>query len=426
MGRLNRLTRVFHALRRSFWVLPMTGCILGVALAFLVRFVDVAGFVSSYDLLMVDADAARDMLGTVAGGTATMMTLTYTLTLLIFTLAAGQLGPRLLDSFYDNRVNQITITVIGTSFVFALVSLWLVREERNAGLATALATFLSIVSVMVLIYFVHDVSQRVLVDNEIARTARRLRVAIEAAFRLPDAEPQREAVLPAPDAGSRQVVHACDTGYLRSIDIEELVGDMVRHDAAVEILVPPGEYVIGRMPVALVRRGGSVTDWEKVVNDRFSLGRSRSSEGDILFSVNLLVEIALRALSPGVNDSYTAVCAVDHLSGAFAELLRRQPSSPLYLDDDGTARVTATVLAVEEIVDTAFHAIRRNAAGNMLVSCAMIDAIRRLIEVSDKAHIPLLRHHADLVGRHALPETATEADRGYLDTRLLTVMGDAA
>ena len=404
----------------------MAGSVLGIVLAFLVHLADDSDAIPSHDVLVINADAARALLGTIAGGTATMMTLTYTLTLLIFTLAAGQLGPRLLDSFYDNRVNQITITIIGATFVFALVSLWLVREGHEARSATAIATLLSILSVMTLIYFVHDVSQRVLVDNEIARTARRLRVAIEAAFRASDAEPQQIATIPERDTGVGRVVHACDTGYLRSIDLEELVGDMTRHDAAVEILVPPGEYIVERMPVALVQRAGSVEDWDSTVNERLALGRSRSSEGDILFSVNLLVEIALRALSPGINDSYTAVCAVDHLSGAFGELLRRQPSSPLYLDEDGVARVTATVLTVDEIIGTAFHPIRRNAAGNMLVSCAMIDAIRRMIAVSDDDNIPLLRHHADLIGRNALPEGATDVDREHLDTCLMTVMGETA
>lgn len=404
----------------------MAGCVLGIALAFLLSWADGSDAIPSYDLLALDAGAARDVLGTVAGGTATMMTLTYTLTLLIFTLAAGQLGPRLLDSFYDNRVNQVTITIIGMTFVFALVSMWLVREGAEAGLATSIATVLSILSVMTLIYFVHDVAQRVLVDNEIALTSKRLRAAIEAAFRLPDDAPPPTAILPERDSGAARVIHATDTGYLRSIDIEELVRDMAKHDAAVEILVPPGDYVVERMAVALVRKTGSIDDWDETVNARLALGRSRSSEGDILFSVNLLVEIALRALSPGVNDSYTAVCAVDHLSGAFAELLRRHPPAPLYLDEDGVARVTATVLSVEEIVDTAFHPIRRNAAGNMLVSCAMIDAIRRMIAVSDEEHVPMLRHHVDLIGRNALPEMATDADRGYLDTRLSTVMGNSA
>jgi len=402
----------------------MAGCILGVVLAFLIRLADGSDAVPRHDLLAIDADAARDLLGAVAGGTATMMTLTYTLTLLIFTLAAGQLGPRLLDSFYDNRVNQITITVIGSTFVFALVSLWLVRDGHEAGLATGLATILSLLSVMTLIYFVHDVARRVLIDNEIALTAKRLRMAIEAAFRSPETDPQGTATLPERDPGAAQIVLARDTGYLRSIEIDELVRELAKHDAAVEILVAPGEYMIERMPVALVQRAGTVEDWARLLDARLALGRSRSSEGDILFSVNLLVEIALRALSPGVNDSYTAVCAVDHLSGAFGELLRRKPASPIYLDDDGIARVTATVLTVDEIVDTAFHPIRRNAAGNILVSCAMIDAIRRLIAVSDAEHVPMLRHHADLIGRNALPETATDADRGYLDTRLLTVLGE--
>jgi len=424
LGRLNRLTRLFHRLRRSFWLLPMLGCLAGCALAILSSAMDRNGLLG--DMFAIEADAARDLMGVIAGATATMMSLTYTLTLLIFTLAAGQLGPRLLDSFYDNRVNQLTITMIGTTFVFAMVGLYLVSDDHEARTGTVTAIVLAVAGVMTLIYFVHDVARRVLVDNEIAVTARRLRMAFDGAFRDHGEDPQPAAIQPERDEGEARVIHATRTGYLRSIDLDELVKDMAKHDAMVEIVTAPGEFVVERASVALVHRAGTIEDWEKTVNGRLVLSRARSSEGDILFSVNLLVEIALRALSPGINDSFTAISAIDHMSGAFADLLHRQPASPLYLDEDGVARVTADALSATQIVNTAFHPIRRNAAGNMLVSCAMLDAIRRMVEVSDDVHLPLLRHHADLVSRSALGPDALDEDREYLAGRLLTVMPQTA
>ena len=424
MGRLNRLTRLFHRLRRSFWVLPMLGCLTGCVLAILSSLADRTDLLG--DAFAIEAGAARDLMGVIAGATATMMSLTYTLTLLIFTLAAGQLGPRLLDSFYDNRVNQLTITVISTIFVFAMVGLYLVSDDHEARASTVAAIALAIAGVMTLIYFVHDVARRVLVDNEIALTARRLRMALDGAFRPHGKDAQPTAILPERDEGAAGVVHATGTGYMRSIDLDELVRDMAKHDAMVEIVAAPGEFVVERSPVALIHRAGTIEDWEKTVNGRLVLSRARSSEGDILFSVNLLVEIALRALSPGINDSFTAISAIDHLSGAFADLLHRQPASPLYLDEEGVARVTVNALSAAYIVNTALHPIRRNAAGNLLVSCAMLDAIRRMIDVSDAEHVPMLRHHADLVGRAALGPDALQEDRDHLAARLLTLMPDAA
>ena len=425
MGKLNRLTRLFHWVRRSFWLMPMLGCVFGCILAIAAHAGDDTGLLDGLtlpgDALSIGEATVRTLLGTIAGATATMMSLTYSLTLLVFTLAAGQLGPRLLDSFYDNRANQITISVLGASFVYMLVGMFLLSEDQDARVTGILAITLAIIALVTLILFVHDVSQRVLVDNEIARTAKRLRHAIAGAFRLPDKGPQPRSILPDRDTGAAMVLHACDTGYLRSIDLEELVKDMAEHDALVEIVVAPGAYVVERMPVALVHRAGSVEDWDKTIYERLVLGPSRSSEGDVLFSVNLLIEIALRALSPGINDSFTAISVIDHLSGAFGDLLHRKPSSPLYLDEDGTARVMASVLSIEEIVDTALHPIRRNAAGNMLVGCALIAAIERMIAVSAPEHVPMLRSHADLVGRSALPPDAMEEDRRYLAARLLVV-----
>lgn len=408
----------------------MLGCLAGILLAICAHLIDDNDLFGDTTLpgevLIIGKDTVRSLLSTIAGATATMMSLTYTLTLLIFTLAAGQLGPRLLDSFYDNRMNQVAIAIMSATFVFMLVAIFLLTEGQGASVTGIIAIMLAVLSVGTLIYFVHDVAQRVLVDNEIALTAKRLRATIAGAFRERDNATQPVEAMPDRDAGPARIIHCSDTGYLRSIDIDELVQYLAKTDGTVEILVAPGEYLIQRMPVAIVRRAGSVEDWEKTINERLVLGRSRSSEGDLLFLVNLLVEIALRALSPGVNDSFTAVSAIDHLSGAFGDMLQRIPASPLYQDEDGVVRVMASVLTVDQILDTALNPIRRNAAGNMLVSCTIIDAIRRMIEVSDAEYIPLLRHHADLVGRTALPADAAEEDRQHLATRLLTVLPDGA
>ncbi len=424
LSRLNRLTRIFHWLRRSFWLMPMAGCTLGIGLAWGATAMDARGIAEG--ITAIDPGTVRDLLTTVAGATATIMSLTYTLTLLIFTLAAGQLGPRLLDSFYDNRVNQIAIGIMGLTLTYSLVALFLLPEDRGMPVTGSVAIASIVLTVGTLIWFVHDVSQRILVDNEISRAAQRLDAVIAEAFRHPDDDPAPEGTMPERDAGAARVIHACHTGYLRSIDVEELVADMRAHDALVEMLVAPGDYVVARMPVALVHRRGSIEDWDETVNGRLAVGRSRSSEGDILFSANLLVEIALRALSPGINDSFTAISAVDQLSGAFATLLHRHPASPYYTDEDGVVRVMAGALTAERIVDTALHPIRRNAAGNLLVSTALLDALSRLMTVSDPAHHPLLRRHAALVGETALPDDATRDDRDHLRTRLSTVLSDAA
>ena len=426
MGRFNRITRLFYYLRRSFWVMPMIGCMLALLLAVAARAADRGGLLAGIAPLDITADGARDVLGAVAGATATMMSLTYTLTLLIFTLAAGQLGPRLLDSFYDNRVNQITIAVMGATFVFAMTSLYLVDPVDGAPVASVAAIVLSLISVPTLIYFVHDVSQRVLIDNEASLTGQRLRQAIRIAFRDPGRETEKPATVPERDPGTAKVVTTRRTGYLRSIDMDELVEDLSKRDAMVELLIQPGEFLIARMPVAMVLRSGEVEDWQKTIDERLICGKSRASEGDILFSANLLTEVALRALSPGINDSFTAICAIDHLSGAFGEMLNRVPRSPLQVDGDGTARVIAGVLQVEEIIDTAFDPIRRNATGNMIVSCALLDALRRMIEVSDERYIAILRDHAVRIEATALPDRATEEDRRHLAAKLIPITKKAA
>lgn len=426
MERLSEISRVLHNLRRSFWALPLAGCVSGVALAIASRGMDGAG-VSFLDFMDVSEDTARALMGAVAGAVATIMSLTYTLTLVIFTLATGNLGPRLIDSFTDNRINQITIALLGCTFLHAMTALYLM-DDRTAQ-ATALTTLvLTCASTGMLVWFVHDVAQRILIDNEVARTAQKLDAQVNLVFRAAGEGQSRAPETRFPDRtpGPAQIVHAVQSGYLRAIEIPRLVRDMRGHHGLVELLVAPGEFVARGGAVALIHRGDEGTDWDAILGKRMIYGRARTSEGDLLFSVNLLVEIALRALSPGINDSFTAISCIDHLSGIFADLLRREPPSPYHSDTDRIVRVMGTVLGTEEIVGTGFHPIRRNAAGNILVCDALLDALARLLALADAQHHALLREHARLVAQAALPDGAPQTDRDHIRKRLREVFGTDA
>lgn len=386
-------------LKRSFWLLPLLGCVLGIVLAAAAKQLDAPGGFDGDDVLpafaSIEAENARSLLATIAGAMATMLSLAYTLTLVVFTLAAGALAPRLLESFSDNRANQIAIAVLGGSFVYALVSLYLINSDTQPRYAAFGGILLAVISVGTLVYFVHDVAQRVLVDNEIARASERLRAAVELEFQADAPEPVED---PRPMGRRELEIFAERSGYIQTISRSSLISRAAEQDAFVALEVAPGDFIAEGSLIARLHGGRDAAmgeeDWPKAVNTALVLGPSRTSERDVLFCVHLLVEIALRALSPGVNDSFTAVRCIDQLSAALAKAAGMHPRQAIRTDDDGAPRLAAAQVTFEDLLDAAFKPICRDAERNLLAQAALRRAFDRLRAIAPEEKRPLIDRSA--------------------------------
>ena len=139
----------------------------------------VAAFTREFTFFNINEAGARAVLSTIAGAMITVISLVYSLTLIVFTLAASNIGPRVLETFTDNRINQTTVGFLGATFLFSLFVLYVVGDEEVPKLSVAIAILMVTISFFWVVYFVHDTARRILVDNEIARTQKSLRVSIE-------------------------------------------------------------------------------------------------------------------------------------------------------------------------------------------------------------------------------------------------------
>ncbi|WP_208979144.1 DUF2254 domain-containing protein [Stappia stellulata] len=397
---------------RGFLFVPASLALLGLILApaavWLDR-TDVLGPV--FDLvpfLAISASGARAVLGTIAGATMTVISLVYSLTLVVFTLAAGNIGPRLLENFTNSRVNQTTIGLLGGTFLYSLIVLYVVGESEVPRFAVAISIALATISFFAVVYFVHDTAQRVMVDSEIGRTQRRLRAAIE---RLLDDEPHerandRDAL---PETPGRPVL-ARKSGYVTAVQSRLLLSAAGSDDGFVRMVARPGLFVLANTPVAFLHGDEDAID-QKAIREAIYIEDVRSPDGDIQFNVHLNVEIALRALSPGINDPYTAISALDHLSASLAMVLQRGAPSSLIRDADGTPRVWLDILNVKNIVGTALHPLRRAARGNVMVLLHLIAAVGRMAVVVRDEHAGVLHQHLRLIATDAAHSISNRDDR---------------
>lgn len=419
---LNRLVRGY-----LFWplVLVVLGGVLAIVTATLeAHFVGDDGLIDSLPILRIDEEGARAVLSTVAGAVVTILSLVYSMTLVVFTLAASALGNRIIRTFGDNRLGQITAGALAGTFVFSIISLYLAPDDQAPMLSAAGAVVLAIIAVILLIAFVNNVAHRIQIDNELARIQRMLGRAVERMVRDLHADAGEAGDdSPIPRQSDSRPWPAARTGYVTAVQLKGLVGLMQEHDALLIMHVSTGDFVLEGERLATVHMPegdtGAVEALTTISSRHIAIEDARAPEGDILFSVHLIVEIALRALSPGTNDSYTAVAAIDQMSASLVALMRAPSISGRLRDDSGTVRVAANLLSIKQVLGAGLHPIRRAASSNVLVMIALAKALKRLGEHTGATHGALLRKHIFLVVQEARRCISEPADRDELADLLM-------
>jgi uncharacterized membrane protein len=368
------------------------------------------------NVLRLSNDDARAVLSTVAGAAITILSLVYSMTLVVFTLAASSLGNRIIRTFGDNRLGQVTAGLLAGTFVFALATLYLAPPENPPLISTATAMFLAILSVTLLIAFVNNVSQRIQIDNELARIQRMLsRSIVDMAERLnrsAEAQGHQATDDTLPNAASWI---APKTGYITTLDLGALTKAMRSMNAMLVLKCRTGDFVLEGQLLGTIQTAGEGAKvaqlLEKKASRFLAIRDARAPEDDVKFNVHLIVEIALRALSPGINDSYTAIAAIDQMSAALVTLMQTTTSQARLRDQSGRVRVVADLLSVRDIVGSAIHPIRRAAGDNVLVMNALAQALNRLARHSNAAHGSLMRRHIQLSVSSARGCLIERADR---------------
>lgn len=362
-------------------------------------------------------DTAKSVLSAIATAAITTLSLVYSMVLIVFTLAAGNIAPRLLKRFTTDRVNQVTAGILGGTFLFALTVLYRTGPDFVPLASTAMAMLLAVIFVLQLIYFVHTVSRSVTIDEEIAAISGRL--ANRFANMVRDDETQCGG---APESvGISHPVTTTQSGYINAIDEKALLSIASDNDMAIRMRFKPGDFVLESQPVAYLSRNISGKERDAIetaVRGCLLVLPSRNAVDEIEYSINLLIEIALRALSPGVNDTFTAIASLDSMTAALSAAVRKGLRPRDLADDNGSVRVAMPGLSLQDMLDSAFHPLRRAASGNMLMTQHIADALARLHEIGNQTARELISTHGALLLASAKASSPLDADYAFLEQRL--------
>jgi uncharacterized membrane protein len=385
-------------LQSSLWFVPASIVLCAVALA--VGLVEADALAGDElperwpRLFGAGAEGTRGMLATIAGAQITVAGVVFSITVVALALASNQYTPRILRNFMRDRANQVVLGLFVGVFAYCLVVLRTVRGGDEGRFVPSLAVFFSFVLALVgvgaLIFFIHHIATAIQASSIIASVAEESLAAVDRLF--PDELGEGLGEAGEGEAGEGELnrraaaldwrtIPALKNGYIQNVDEAALLGFAARERAVLRMERGVGEFVVAGAPlVSLARadgRGGPVEQAGQEVNESFAIGRYRTVEQDVGFGVRQLVDIALKALSPGVNDTTTAVTCVDYLTAILARLVRRRfPSRHRF--DSGEWRVIARGPTFELLLAAAFDQIRRNAEGNVAVMARMFDGLELL------------------------------------------------
>jgi uncharacterized membrane protein len=312
-------------------------------------------------------------------------------------------------------------TFIAT-FAYCLLVLRTVRGGDQSPfvphLAVTLGLVLALVSLAVLIYFIAHIAGSINVGQVIRLVADELTGVIETQFPERHSERRISAAsvpahsLPAHHLDPVQEVRAGSGGYLQTLDLNGLLHLAARHGAVIQLTVRPGHFVFPGMVVAYTAPAAL-----EEVRTALATGPRRTSSQDVEFAAQQLVEIAVRALSPGVNDPFTAIAVLDHLGAALCRVSGRE-MPPREHTLNGQVRLLMPATDYAGLTDVMFHQIRQNGAADPAVMLRLLEVLTTVAEQErDPVRRQSLQRHAEMALRAARRGTEEEADRRNLEER---------
>lgn len=377
-------------IKSSLWFLPTIMVFLSILLAFIFIELDHTISYSNFPIAWFIYDGQRagamSVLSTIASSMVTIAGVTFSITLVALTMASSQFGPRLLRNFIADKGNQFVIGTFIATFIYSLIILLTIRgsgdDEFIPKISVVFAFLLAVMSLGVIIYFIHHVTTSIQADYIIKSSYNDFKKVADAC--LTDAG-KAETVSFADEVKKVKekfvlVTEACfqSSGFIQSIDYESSKKWAVKQGVVVEWLVYPGFFGTVYEPYARVHHHSSLPDGAvEQLSDFFVLSYQRTPNQDILFSLKQIMEVGVRALSPGINDPNTATTCIQWLGAALSILAKKSLYAPIVKDREGEVRVLIKQITYQDIVDTCLDQLRLYGKNNRYVTIEILKTIKK-------------------------------------------------
>ncbi|MBE9191876.1 DUF2254 domain-containing protein [Gloeocapsopsis crepidinum LEGE 06123] len=434
-----KIAKFWNSLQSSYLFLPAVIVVIAIALALTILTLDRAGYYGPLEkwgwMYTGGTDGARAVLSAIAGSVITVAGTAFSITIVALQLAASNFGPRLLRNFMQDVGNQVVLgTFIGT-FIYCLLVLRTVRGEGDdytffvPQMSVTVALILAIASISLLIYFIHHASTIIQASHVISEVSTDLDRAIERLFPEKIGKSlsqigQRVVEIPTNFDVDAYPIKANSSGYLQAIDDDKLMQIASENELLVRLEFRPGKFVVQGSELVMVYPKEQVNQkLIKELRDAFILGKERTEQQDVEFPIHQLVEIALRAISPAVNDPFTAIRCIDRLSAGLSRLAGRDFPSPYRYDDKDNLRVIAQPVTFAGLTDAAFNQIRQYSTSDVAVTVRLLEAIATIaLRTKNPRNLAALRRHAEMIKHDSCNSVSQELDKKDIEKRYQAVI----
>jgi uncharacterized membrane protein len=415
-----------EVLRTSLWFVPAVEVLAAIALFIGTTIVDRAAYRGEFGLpgwvISGSADAARQILTTIAAAIITVVGVVFSIILVTLTLASTQFGPRMLRNFIRDRGTQLTLgTFVGT-FVYSVLVLVSIgtgsRGDFVPHIGVTVTLGLMVADLAVLIYFIHHAAVSIQLPQVIASIAADLTEAIKeqgGGNPRPHLQlgPTVTELLGRAEAGGGVLLSPA-SGYLQFIKHQTLVRLATEADAVISLEQRPGHFMVRGHRFATVWPPEAAPPIREALGRAHIVGPYRTLSQDVSFGIDQLVEIALRALSAAVNDTFTALTCIDWLGENLCKIVTGWHPVRVHRDARGFVRVITAEPSYERLVQRSFEKIRQSSLGAPAVMIRMLEALARIMaETTTDGQRRVLLEQAAMIDRaseRSVPEAADRAD----------------
>lgn len=409
---MKKLLFFWQELMTTFWFLPVLiicfAVLLSISLVSLDNIIRISHEGLLRFFLVNSSDSARTILSTISGAMIGVAGTVFSVTLVALTLASSQFGPRLIKNFMYVRLNQVVLGSYISTYLYCLLVLNAIKDNNGYSLIPSISIFVAILAtvanIVLLIIFIHQIAVSIQADRVISGISALISIQIEALFpeKMGDQSEDEEHYDLAEAKSGYQIwlpVKSPENGYLQYIDNQALINMAADHNSLLELYHRPGSFLVKGIEIGMLH-SESVWDQESMngLLDQFVIGQTKTSQQDLEYSIHQMVEIAARALSPGINDPYTAIACVDNLTATMCYLAQAKFPSKYRADKDGNLRVVANTLDFEGVLDAAFNQIRQYSDGSAAVMIRLMEVLAMILGFTrNERHKNAVLKHAEMV-----------------------------
>lgn len=411
---MKKLLFKWSELTATFWFIPViiifAAVVLSVGLVYLDGSFSFENEGIGRYFFVNSSDSARTILSTISGAMMGVAGTVFSITLVALTLASSQFGPRLIKNFMYVRLNQVVLGSYISTYLYCLLVLNAIKDGDNytfiPSISILVAIVFAIINIILLIIFIHQIAMSIQADKVISDISSFISKQVEKLFPEKigqEIEDEESFDLSSATSAYQNKISlkSPENGYLQYIDGESLMELIAKNDSVIHMKYRPGAHLVKGMEIGILY---SNMNWKKEgleeVFSQLVIGETKTAQQDLEYSINQMVEIASRALSPGVNDPFTAIACIDNLSSTMAYLAQAKFPSKHRFDDDGNLRLISDILMFEGVLDAAFNQIRQYSAGSTAVVIRLMEAMITIYQFTTiESHKKAVLRHAEMILR---------------------------